>query len=452
MKQRLLFFLIILAALALCLLPALCFSQTVGQFGIPKWTAGGTQTQWVTPQNGKVFAISSGGALEMATVGSGGTLGALTDVALSSLANQQLLRYNSAAGDWENWTADYAPLESPTFTGTVTMGSLSLMEASSHLVQDFVTVTDQLGGTQSSLTIRAGSMEVGKDNGIGGAWVVTVQPAVALSANRTLYWPNETGTLATQAYAASASNISTGTLSDARLSANVSLFGASIDLASEVTGSLPLANIAQSAATSGQAIAWNGTAWAPATISAAPGGSSGQVQYNNAGSFAGASGFTLSSGVLQSVTTTSSGQTAILSVVSGNGALLSGNGGNYWSVTTSTAILAAWGQSNYYIQSANGGSGNTNRSTGNLVIHSGKSTGSGTGGSVILGTSAPGSSGVSENATVNRVIVDTNGVVQIINATTAPSSNPTGGGYLYSEGGALKWRSPGGTTTTIAPN
>lgn len=33
-----------------------------------------------------------------------------------------------------------------------------------------------------------------------------------------------------------------------------------------------------------------------------------------------------------------------------------------------------------------------------------------------------------------------------------PTGNPTGGGYLYSEGGALKWRGSGGTTTTIAPS
>lgn len=42
------------------------------------------------------------------------------------------------------------------------------------------------------------------------------------------------------------------------------------------------------------------------------------------------------------------------------------------------------------------------------------------------------------------------GVVSIQN-TTAPSTNPTGGGFLYSEGGALKWRGSSGTVTTIAP-
>lgn len=43
------------------------------------------------------------------------------------------------------------------------------------------------------------------------------------------------------------------------------------------------------------------------------------------------------------------------------------------------------------------------------------------------------------------------GVVGIANAGTVPTSNPTGGGVLYAEGGALKWRGSSGTVTTIAP-
>lgn len=41
-------------------------------------------------------------------------------------------------------------------------------------------------------------------------------------------------------------------------------------------------------------------------------------------------------------------------------------------------------------------------------------------------------------------------VVFIANATTVPSSNPTGGGVLYVQGGALKFRGSSGTVTTIA--
>lgn len=42
-------------------------------------------------------------------------------------------------------------------------------------------------------------------------------------------------------------------------------------------------------------------------------------------------------------------------------------------------------------------------------------------------------------------------VIGIQNATAVPSTNPSGGGVLYVEGGALKYRGSSGTVTTIAP-
>jgi hypothetical protein len=42
------------------------------------------------------------------------------------------------------------------------------------------------------------------------------------------------------------------------------------------------------------------------------------------------------------------------------------------------------------------------------------------------------------------------GVVYIANASTAPTTNPSGGGVLYVEAGALKYRGSSGTVTTIA--
>jgi hypothetical protein len=41
-------------------------------------------------------------------------------------------------------------------------------------------------------------------------------------------------------------------------------------------------------------------------------------------------------------------------------------------------------------------------------------------------------------------------VLGLANATTNPTSNPTGGGVLYADAGALKWRGSSGTVTTIA--
>ena len=42
------------------------------------------------------------------------------------------------------------------------------------------------------------------------------------------------------------------------------------------------------------------------------------------------------------------------------------------------------------------------------------------------------------------------GVIGIANAVTVPNANPTGGGVLYVEAGALKYRGSSGTVTTIA--
>lgn len=42
------------------------------------------------------------------------------------------------------------------------------------------------------------------------------------------------------------------------------------------------------------------------------------------------------------------------------------------------------------------------------------------------------------------------GVIGIADASVVPSTNPTGGGVLFSDGGSLKWRNPAGLVTTIA--
>lgn len=55
------------------------------------------------------------------------------------------------------------------------------------------------------------------------------------------------------------------------------------------------------------------------------------------------------------------------------------------------------------------------------------------------------------NLTLGSVGGDGTGVAFIANATTAPTTNPTGGGVLYVQGGALKYRGSAGTISTIAP-
>jgi hypothetical protein len=50
-----------------------------------------------------------------------------------------------------------------------------------------------------------------------------------------------------------------------------------------------------------------------------------------------------------------------------------------------------------------------------------------------------------------RFSVGSEGNVFIGNSSSVPGSNPVGGGYLYVESGALKYRGSSGTVTTIAP-
>lgn len=57
---------------------------------------------------------------------------------------------------------------------------------------------------------------------------------------------------------------------------------------------------------------------------------------------------------------------------------------------------------------------------------------------------------LSEEALLARFAGAADGVIAVDNAAQVPTANPTGGGVLYAEGGALKWRGPSGTVTTIA--
>lgn len=58
---------------------------------------------------------------------------------------------------------------------------------------------------------------------------------------------------------------------------------------------------------------------------------------------------------------------------------------------------------------------------------------------------------VGRNLIHNAVTVGNGlGVMGIGNASTVPTTNPVGGGTLYAEAGALKWRGSGGTVTVLA--
>lgn len=98
---------------------------------------------------------------------------------------------------------------------------------------------------------------------------------------------------------------------------------------------------------------------------------------------------------------------------------------------------------------ATGGSG-TDIAGAAMRIAGGQGTGSGAGGSLHLAVAQAATTGSTLNATRDIVSLLQDGYLFIANAGTVPASNPTAGGYLYVEGGALKYRGSSGTVTPLA--
>jgi hypothetical protein len=127
-------------------------------------------------------------------------------------------------------------------------------------------------------------------------------------------------------------------------------------------------------------------------------------------------------------------------VIAAYGKDLSGNGSNIWLSGNATAAFTPT-TSNYTI--SNNGA--------NIIVLSP----SGQGISLSAGsTTATVRVFLGSVTLFNNVTSITGGGVNVLgigNASTVPTTNPTGGGVLYSEAGALKWRGSSGTVTVIAP-
>lgn len=80
------------------------FAQTNdGKIMVPVFNDDGPATiHYVTPENSKAIGINSSGVPAMLPVGGSSTLAGLSDVAISGLANLDVLRYNSATAKWQN--------------------------------------------------------------------------------------------------------------------------------------------------------------------------------------------------------------------------------------------------------------------------------------------------------------------------------------------------------------
>lgn len=108
----------------------------------------------------------------------------------------------------------------------------------------------------------------------------------------------------------------------------------------------------------------------------------------------------------------------------------------------------------------------TNINVGDTTWAPQRATGNAAGGGIAIQSTAPGASGTTAQTLTTTFRIDPSqnitlcgaagsygsgaGVVFIGNATTNPTTNPTGGGILYVNAGALTYRGSGGTVTVLA--
>jgi hypothetical protein len=107
-------------------------------------------------------------------------------------------------------------------------------------------------------------------------------------------------------------------------------------------------------------------------------------------------------------------------------------------------------------QAPNAGASGANRSSGNLTLQAPAPITGGAQGtvSVKIAASTVLEASVSSNLALFAAAPNfQNGakIVYLANRATAPTADPSSGGYLYAEAGALKYRGSAGTITTVAP-
>jgi len=169
--------------------------------------------------SGSVLAISTGNNVDLGAL----TLDDFADVQISGVANGQFLTYNNGSGDWENSTVSI-----PTLTSQLTNDAGFITSAGTYDNSDVDTHLNQTNPTSGYVLSWNGSDYAWVSNGATGAHYNDTDARAAVSATTGLSYNSGTGVFS---------------------------------LNSELGG---LSNVSSSAASTGQVLKWNGSAWAPA--------------------------------------------------------------------------------------------------------------------------------------------------------------------------------------------
>lgn len=291
------------------------------------------------------------------------------------------------------------------------------------------------------------------------------------------------GTLATQSGTFSGTSSGTNT-GDQSLFSTIAVSGQSNVLADQPSDTLTLVagtniTITTDASTDTITIAASG--------GGSPGGSTTQFQFNNAGAFGGTTAVVYAGTGTHVVITAQAAATVPLCLKgaasqSGNLIEWQNSSGTVLANVTSTGIVSSTaglrvtGLGTTFLETSlnecyltcpngsiqfQGGGGFTriDAATGNMRWYIGGSYSTGFGSNaagvcqVNNGTMGTYRDLLIRNLGLNGAISAGGGVgvAFIANATTAPTTNPTGGGILYVESGALKYRGSSGTVTTLGP-
>jgi len=151
-----------------------------------------------------------------------------------------------------------------------------------------------------------------------------------------------------------------------------------------------LSNLTQSGASLNNIPQWNGTNWVPVSVSATPGGSTGQIQYNNASAFAGAANVKINSNNLELVkpatepTTAPTDSVVMYTKSIGHRDLPAFVDASGWSTNLQTCIA----RNKFSLMAFNGGTNASPTSVGMVYSATTVGTGNTTGGTVAIGTTS----------------------------------------------------------------